>query len=289
MASALVFLLIAMTSIQIGAGVAKSIFPLAGAAGVTVLRLWFATLILWILWRPWRFKVQRSDWLKLGVYGVSLGLMNLTFYFSLERISLGLAVTLEFIGPLALALFSSRKKIDFVWAAMAALGIYFVVPHGSASESFDLTGALLALLAGGFWAAYIFYGQRAGKSIHSGIATTYGMTAAALVILPFGIGLDGPKLLNPSVLPVGVLVAVLSSAIPYSLEMLAMKRLPTQTFGILMSLEPALAAVAGLLILHETLFFTQWLAIGLVIIASLGSVLTARDSRPLDLALPPAL
>ena len=269
-----------MVSIQTGASFAKSLFPLAGPAGTTALRLFFATVILWGVWRPWRIKYNSKDLKNLAIYGASLGLMNLTFYFALKRIPLGLAVTLEFVGPLTLTIISSRKKIDYFWALLAGVGIYLIMPGRELnSASADPIGMMWALIAGMFWAFYIFFGQRAGKDLHGGMATTIGMTFAALSALPFGLYLDGSKLFNPALLPMGLLVAVLSSALPYSLEMYALKKMPTKTFGVLMSLEPAVASLVGLIFLKEQLSTIQWLAMLCVIVASLGSTLTVPDQK----------
>lgn len=276
MTSAILLLFVAMISIQLGAGLAKSLFPVVGAAGTTGLRLFFATLILWTIWRPWKFRYDPSTFKSLFLYGASLGLMNLTFYFSLERIPLGLAVTLEFIGPLTLSIITSRKKIDFLWVALAATGIYFVMPHVNSEFPLDTLGVIFALIAGGFWALYIFFGQRAGRSLPGGIASSIGMAVATLVAAPFGLAIDGKQLANLSILPLALLMACLSSAIPYSLEMVALKRMPTKTFGIFMSLEPALASLVGMVFLKEHLLPTQWLAIVFIIMASLGSVLSIQ-------------
>lgn len=264
-----------MVSIQTGASFAKSLFPLAGPAGATALRLFFATIILWGVWRPWRLRYNSKDLKNLAIYGTSLGLMNLTFYFALQRISLGLTVTLEFIGPLALTIFSSRRKVDYFWAILAGLGIYLIMPGKELNVSaVDPIGMMWALVAGMFWAFYIYYGQRAGKDLHGGMATTIGMSFAALIALPFGLFIDGANLFNPDLLPMGIAVAILSSALPYSLEMYALKKMPTKTFGVLMSLEPAVASLVGLIFLQEQLSLIQWLAMGCVIAASLGSTLT---------------
>ena len=276
MLGSIALLVLAMISIQTGASFAKNLFPLAGAAGTTALRLFFATVILWGIWRPWRTKLQKTDLKHLLIYGTALGLMNLTFYFALQRIPLGLAVTLEFIGPLALSIFLSRKKIDFFWAFLAGAGIFMVMPETKLSQGLDPIGVTYALLAGVFWALYIFFGQKASKNIHEGIATSVGMAFAALVAIPFGLVIDGTKLLNPSLLPMGLVVAVLSSALPYSLEMYSLKKMPTKTFGILMSLEPAVASIVGVIFLHETLNLIQCTAILCVITASLGSCLTTK-------------
>ena len=266
-------LILAIISIQTGASFAKNLFPIAGAAGTTTLRLFFASLILWAIWRPWRFTFKRSDLKNLCFYGTALGSMNLAFYFSLQRIPLGLAVTLEFIGPLTLAILTSRKKIDIFWSTLAGLGIFMVMPKTELTHAIDPVGILFALIAGMFWAFYILFGQKAGKALHSGIAATMGMTFAAFVVLPFGLMIDGPKLLNVSILPMGLFVAILSSAIPYSLEMYSLKKIPTKTFGILMSLEPAIAGLVGLICLGEQLTIIQWFAIFCVMAASLGSTL----------------
>ena len=276
MIGSFLLLILAMISIQTGASFAKNLFPLAGAAGTTALRLFFATIILWSIWRPWRTKLQKLDLKYLAIYGSALGFMNLTFYFALERIPLGLAVTLEFIGPLALSIFLSRKKIDFFWAILAGVGIYMVMPASELSKGLDPIGIFFALFAGFFWAFYIFFGQKASRNIHEGTATSIGMAFAALVVIPFGLGIDGSKLLDVNILPMGLFVAVLSSALPYTLEMYSLKKMPTKTFGILMSLEPAVALIVGIIFLHETLNFIQCIAIICVITASLGSSLTSK-------------
>lgn len=267
-------LILAMISIQTGASFAKSLFPLAGAAGTTGLRLIFASLMLLLIWKPWRTTFSPTKLKSLALYGSALGLMNLTFYFALERIPLGLAVTLEFVGPLTLSLISSRKKIDFLWVALAGLGIFMVMPSSDLSHSVDGLGIFFALLAGFFWALYIFFGKKAGDDMHGGVATTVGMIFAAIVTIPFALAIDGDKIFSLSLLPMGLFVALLSSALPYSLEMISLKKMPTKTFGILMSLEPAIASLVGFIFLSETLTLIQWAAIGCVITASLGSSLT---------------
>lgn len=266
-------LVLAMVSIQSGAGLAKSLFPIAGAAGATTLRLFFASVILFFFWRPWRFKYSFSEIKKLFYYGASLGFMNLCFYFALERIPLGLAVTLEFVGPLGLSLISSRKKRDFFWALLAAVGLYLIMPTTLEKTPTDEVGILFALGAGLFWALYIYFGQKAGKNFHSGMATCLGMIFAALVVMPFGF-LSGGSLFSMKILPLALAVAVLSSALPYSLEMVALKSIPTKTFGILMSLEPVIATLVGILFLGEKLGALQLVAMACVMMASVGSTLS---------------
>lgn len=214
------------------------------------------------------------------LYGASLGIMNLLFYLSLERIPLGIAVALEFTGPLSVALYASRKVSDLLWVALAVLGIYLILPLQGTSAHIDPVGMLLALGAGACWATYIIFGQRAGKALQGARAAALGMLVAAFVVIPFGATYSGTALLDVTILPVAIAVAVLSSALPYSLEMISLKRLPAKTFGILMSLEPALAALSGIFLLGETLSTLQWVAIACVIVASLGSSLSFAKKAP---------
>lgn len=269
-------LILAMFSIQFGASVAKSAFPVIGAAGITTLRLFFATLFLWMIWRPWKKSVRPEQFKNLLVYGVALGFMNLLFYFALERIPLGIAVALEFTGPLGVAVFNSQRKLDYLWAVLAGIGIYLLLPISG--SSLDWLGIFFALGAGFCWALYILYGQKAGKEMHGGLATTWGMTFAFAVVLPFGFFISGQKLVNPAILPLGMAVAILSSALPYSLEMISLKRMPPRTFGVLMSLEPALASVVGFVFLKEELSGLQLAAILCVIVSSLGSVISGAQT-----------
>ncbi len=271
MTQAYLFLFLAMLSIQAGAGVAKQLFLLAGPAGMSVLRLFFASIILWMISKPWKRSYSRPQLRALAFYGVSLGLMNLSFYLSLKRIPLGIAVSLEFIGPLSVAIFSSRKKIDFLWVLLAGLGIFLILPETLGDT--DLMGIMLALLAGGFWAGYIVFGKRVSTDFPSGIATAMGMFFALLVVLPSGLYVDGSKIFNWPVLGLGGLVAIHSSALPYSLEMIALKKIPAKTFSILMSIEPVIACLVGLILLGEQLTILQWEAVILIILASIGSSL----------------
>ena len=268
-----------MISIQSGASLAKELFPLIGVHATTMLRLSFATLVLCSIWRPWKTRLLKRDVRSILLYGTSLGVMNLTFYLALERIPLGIAVALEFTGPLAVAFFTSRKPLDFIWAAFAVAGIILVLPVSQSSAALDTLGIVYALGAGVCWALYIIFGQRAGSGIPSGTATSLGMLTAALIVLPFGLANASHSLLNGSTLLLALAVAVFSSALPYSLEMIALKKLPTKTFSILMSLEPALAALSGFAFLKERLTLTQWAAVGLVIVASLGTSLTSNKAQ----------
>jgi len=270
-----VILLIAMVSIQGGASLAKSLFPLVGAPGVTALRLALGTLILVIIFKPWRLRFTREQRLPLLFYGLSLGAMNYMFYLAIQTIPLGVAVALEFTGPLAVALFASRRPVDFIWVILAVLGLWYLLPLGENVTHVDLTGAALALGAGACWAIYILSGQRAGAE-HGPATVALGSLIAAVIFVPLGALQAGDALWHGSVLPLGFAIAILSTALPYSLEMVALTRLPTRTFGTLMSMEPAMAALSGMIFLGETLSLQQLLALMAIIIASMGSTLTLR-------------
>ncbi|HEY1079860.1 MAG TPA: DMT family transporter [Bdellovibrio sp.] len=272
-------ILIAMFSIQFGASLAKQIFPIAGPAGLTALRVTISALILCLFARVWKHKISWSDLPMIAAYGLSLGFMNLLFYFSLEKIPLGVAVALEFVGPLSVALLYSKNKWDFLWVLLAGVGIYLILPSGNTPEALNVHGVLLALGAGFFWALYIVFGKAAAKRGESMHISALGMVFAAAVALPAGIIFNGAEIQNLSLLPQGFMIAILSSALPYSLEMKAMKDMPAKTFGVLMSMEPAVATLMGILILKEVLTLWQWVAIACVIVASAGSSLTASASR----------
>ncbi|MCO5365348.1 threonine/homoserine exporter RhtA [Pseudomonas alliivorans] len=272
-------LIIAMISIQSGASLAKSLFPVVGAQGTTALRLIFASLILLLVLRPWRARLTARSLRTVMLYGISLGSMNMLFYMSLQTVPLGIAVALEFTGPLAVALGASRKLIDFLWVALAVLGLLLLIPLGESSTRIDLVGAGYALGAGVCWAAYILFGQKAGAD--NGIQTAaLGVTIAAVFIAPIGVVHAGAALLDLSLIPAALGVAVLSTALPYSLEMVALTRMSARTFGTLASLEPVFAALSGLIFLHEDLSLTQWLAISAIIVASIGATLGSTPTKP---------
>jgi len=270
-----------MLSIQSGASLAKSLFPVVGAPGVTALRIALGTLILVVIFKPWRLRFQKEQRLPLLLYGLSLGAMNYLFYLSIQTVPLGIAVALEFTGPLAVALFSSRRPIDFVWVVLAVLGLWFLLPLGQDVSHVDLTGAALALGAGACWAVYILTGQRAGEE-HGPATVALGSLIAAIIFVPLGMAQATESIWQWSILPVGLAVAVLSTALPYSLEMIALTRLPTRIFGTLMSMEPALAAMSGMVFLGESLTFTQTLALCSIIAASMGSTLTLRRESKVE-------
>ncbi|EHN8909576.1 threonine/homoserine exporter RhtA [Enterobacter hormaechei] len=274
-------ILIAMMSIQSGASLAKSLFPLVGAPGVTALRIALGTLILVVVFKPWRLRFKKEQRLPLLFYGLALGGMNYMFYLSIQTIPLGIAVALEFTGPLAVALFSSRRPVDFIWVVLAVLGLWFLLPLGQSVSQIDLTGAALALGAGACWAVYILTGHRAGEE-HGPATVALGSLIAAVIFVPIGMAQATDSIWQWSILPVGLAVAILSTALPYSLEMIALTRLPTRIFGTLMSMEPALAAISGMIFLGETLTLVQTLALCSIIAASMGSTLTMRPEPKVE-------
>jgi len=272
-------LLVAMVSVQTGAALVKGLFPRVGVAGATTLRLALASLMLLAVWRPWRRLPKARETRSLLIYGVAMGVMNLCFYSALARIPLGIAVALEFSGPLAVAMAASHRAVDFVWLAFAALGLLALLPLGLAHQPLSPAGIAFALAAGACWALYIVFGQKAG-ALHGGMTTALGTVIGAIVIIPFGVAQAGIALLDPRALPVACGVALLSSALPYSLEMFALTRLPTRTFGVLMSAEPALGALSGWCFLHERLSLIQWTAVASIMLATAGSAITSRRAAP---------
>jgi inner membrane transporter RhtA len=268
----------AILSVQGGAALAKGLFPALGATGTVGLRVGVSALMLLAAFRPRLRQATAAQWRAVIPYGVVLGMTNLVFYLALSRIPLGLAVTVEFIGPLGVAVFGSRRVADMAWVVLAAAGIALIAPWAGGGA--DAVGLLLALAAGGCWAAYILLGGRVSRLIPGGAPVATGMTIAAFVALPAALATDGFARLTPGLFASGIGVALLSSAIPYTLEMIALKELPARTFGILMSLEPAVAAIAGLVFLHEVLSLRQWLAVALVVAASTGATLTSRRPEP---------
>ena len=268
--------IVAVLSVQLGAAVAKSLFDDLTPTGVVALRLLFGVLVLGLLFRP-RIRNRSRAELRLAVaFGLVLVSMNLCFFQAIDRIPLGIAVTLEFIGPLGVALIGSRRSSDFLWVAMAASGIALLAP--GIGEGLDAAGVAFALAAGVLWGAYILLGVRVGKAYAGPTGLVLAMGVGACVALPLGVGSAGSSLLDPALLAAGFGVAVLSSAIPWSLELEALRRLPTQVFGVLMSLEPAIGALVGFVVLGERLGIRAVTAIALVVAASAGAAREARTA-----------
>ncbi|MEV7710517.1 EamA family transporter [Streptomyces sp. NPDC088190] len=270
-------------SVQFGSAVAVLLMPRAGALGVVTLRLAVAALVLLVVCRPRVRGHSRADWGTVLAFGLAMGGMNTLFYQAADRIPLGAAVTLEVLGPLALSVFASRRLINVVWAGLALGGV--VLLSGGGLDRLDPAGAAYALGAGAMWATYIVFSARTGRRFPQADGLALAMVVAALLSLPLGIMESGSKLLVPSTVGLGAAVALLSSVLPYTLELMALRRLPAPTFAILMSLEPAIAATAGFLILDQALTTTDALAIALVIGASMGAVRSqTRRARPRDRA-----
>ena len=268
-----------VTALGIGTSFAKQLFPQVGSLGTTALRVGFSALILLLLWRPWRWPLSGADARSLLRYGVALGFMNLLFYMSLRTIPFGVAVAIEFSGPLVVAMLYSRKPVDFAWLALAMAGLGLLLPLGHGVARLDPEGVMYALAAAVCWGAYIVFGKRLSH-LHAGHSVALGLTVAAFTVVPFGVWHAGSALLEPRILLFGLGVAAISSAIPISLEMMALKRLPQEAFGIMTSMEPAVAALLGLLMLDEHLHRLQWLAIVLIMLAAAGSSCTARRGLP---------
>lgn len=278
---AIMFILIAAFSVQAGAAFAKGIFPSLGVAWTAAIRIGLSAIMLLVMFRPAVRRFTAAQWRTVIPYGITIGVMNLLFYQAIVRIPLGLVVALEFVGPLALAIAGSRRALDVVWVVLAMGGIALIAPF-QADSTVDPAGVIYALLTGACWAAYIVLGGRLSKQLDAGVAVAVGMAVATVTILPYAMvagGIDGfaANLLLPC-----IAMAVLSSALPFTLEMKALRQLPSRTFSVLMSLEPAVAALCGLLLLGEQLSVTQWTAVALVVIASAGAAtaVSERDDCP---------
>jgi inner membrane transporter RhtA len=263
----------AVASVQFGGAFAKTLFDEIGPGGTVFLRVFFAALILGALWRPALSGRSAADWRLVVAYGFALVAMNLSFYEALDRIPLGIAVTFEFVGPLGVAIASSRRALDLLWVVLAAGGIVLLSDFGTAD--LDGVGVALALVAGGFWAAYILLAARVGRRYPGGQGLALGMAVGVVMVAPVGLADAGGDIFSAEVLAVGLAVAILSSAIPYTLELEALRRMPQGVFGVLMSLEPAAAALAGFIVLGESLATREVVAIALVVTASAGAARNA--------------
>ena len=273
-------LLGSLVSLAVGTSFAKSLFPALGAEGTTAYRIVFSMLMLMVVFRPWRRKWVWADAWPLGLYGVTLGAMNLLFYSAIKTIPFGVAIAIEFTGPLAVAVWTSKKASDWLWVTLAVVGLALLLPFpgADAATALDPMGMFFAFTAGICWALYIVFGQRVALR-YGAMATPMGMLAAVLVVAPIGVWHAGSALLNPQWLMAGLAVALLSSAIPYALEMFSLNHLPKNTFSILLSLEPAVGALAGWLVLAEHLTLAQGVAIGLVMAASMGTAWSAGQDK----------
>lgn len=264
-------------SVQFGAAIAYRLFPVVGPAATVMLRVVFAATLMAAVSRPKWHRLRtltRRQWITLASYGVSLAAMNLFFYQALERLPLGPAVTVEFLGPLAVGLAGSRRLTDLVWAGMALLGVAMIT--GFRLDGLDPAGLVLILCAATAWATYIVLSRRMGAILPGLDALTFGLIIASAVVLPIGLTTAGPGLWQWWVVAAGLGVAVMSSLIPYSTDLVALRRLPTSSYGVLMSLEPGVAALAGLVMLGQVLTVLQWVALALVVVASAGATLTAQ-------------
>ena len=265
-----------IVSVQIGAALAKQLFATVGSTGSVALRIFFAAVVLLLVWRP-SLRLSRRAWVVVASYGLVLGAMNLSFYLALAQLPLGVTVTITFLGPLAVAIGGSRRWLDALWALLAAGGVVLLAEGGGGAV--HLVGILLALTTAACWASYILLSAALGRHTTDGGGLAIGMALATLVVAPLGIAEAGTALLEPWVLAAGLGVALLSSVIPYSLELEALRRMPPRVFGVLMSLEPAVASLVGLLLLGEVLGTSQWLAVLMVVAASIGATRTARPGH----------
>lgn len=264
-------------SVNLGAAIAKQLFPVIGVEGITAYRVGFSALILLALFRPWRFRLARADLLNLLVYGSVLGMMNLLIYRAFALIPIGVAVAIEVTGPLAVAMLSSRRPRDLLAVACAVLGLYLLLPLQGLDQPGSLhpVGIAYALGAAACWALYIVFGKRAAR-LQGGQAVAWGMTVAAVLTVPIGVAYSGAALLAPGILLTGLAIALLSSTLPYTLEIFALRRLPQGVFGMFSAAAPAVSALAAMAVLGEHLSRTQWLAIACIVFASVLAALGAR-------------
>jgi inner membrane transporter RhtA len=276
----------AIASVQTGSAIATKLFPDVGVGGTVFLRLLLSAVIVGAIVRPRVRDVRRLPIAGLREvigFGLVLAAMNGLFYLSIARIPLGVAVTVEFLGPLGVAIAGSRRRLDLVWVGLAAAGVGLLAGTGG---RLDPVGIALAAGAGLFWAAYILLSQRVGAAVEGMVGLSVALVVGSVALAPFGLLAGGTTLLRPEILARGAAVAVLSSAVPYSLELAALRRLRASVFGVLMSLEPAMAALSGVVFLQQRLHRTEWLAIGSVMLASIGATATAagpaQASRPIE-------
>ncbi|HEX6455084.1 MAG TPA: EamA family transporter [Solirubrobacterales bacterium] len=278
---AALLVLASIVSVQSGAALATGLFDSVGPAGAVFLRAGFGALALILFTRGAALRTRQWPHRDVWLLGFSVAAVNLFFYAALDRLPLGITVTLEFVGPLGVALFGSRRRRDIVWALLAAVGIV-LLSHGTGGQGVDTLGVALALTAGFFWGAYILMSARVGALTPGPGGATMAAVISAAIVAPLGIAQGGADLLAGSTLATGAAVGVLSTAIPYAFEMEALRRLPQAVFGVLMSLEPAVAAAIGFIALSQDLAALELVAIGLVVIASAGALHSAATPAPHD-------
>jgi inner membrane transporter RhtA len=272
--------MVSIVSVQLGAAIAKNLFDSLGPGGTVFLRIAFATLVLLVLVRPKLRGHDRNAYLVAGLFGLALALMNLSIYLAIDRIPLGVAVTLEFVGPLGVAVAGSRRALDVLWVVLAAAGILLLAPLGAfGGMDLDPVGVAFALLAGCLWASYILLSARTGSAFPGGTGLVIALCVGTVVLAPVGVAGAGSALLDPKLLLAGFGVAMLSSAIPFSLELEALRKIPARIFGVLMSLEPAVAALAGLVVLGERLGIRAVVAIVFVSVAAAGASLFGKQAE----------
>jgi len=267
--------LLGIFSVQLGAGFAKELFTALPPSAVVFLRIAMGAVVMGVVARPRLRGLSRRDWAVALGFGVTLAVMNLTFYEALARLPLGIAVAIEFLGPLGVAVAASRRRLDLLWVALAGAGVLLLAPWGQ-SETVSWIGIGFAMVAGACWAAYILLSAAVGGRFPGATGLSFAMIVSAVLVAPVGITTGGVDLLQPELLLIGLGVGLLSSVIPYSLELQALRRMPKQVFGILMSMEPAAAALIGVLVLSELLHAQQWAAIICIVAASLGSTRMRR-------------
>ncbi|NUF28425.1 EamA family transporter [Gilliamella sp. ESL0254] len=276
---------ISMISVQGSASIAKHLFPVLGPEAMTAWRLFFSAIMLIFIFKPWRKSMTKQALKYIFLYGISIGCMNLAFYNAIARVPLGVAVAIELTGPIMVAMCSSRKLLDFIWLSIAIVGLFMLLPFYQVSDNLDPIGILFALLAGSGWACYILFGRKA-STLYGASSVAVGSVIATCFLFPISILQSGSTMFSLELLPLVFVVSLLASAIPYGLDMIALPRLPAQTFSTLMSLSPVFAALSGLVVLHEQLTTNQWLAIIFIIISSIGTVLTMSRSVKIKLVEP---
>lgn len=268
----------AMAAFQVGAAFGKNLFPAIGPTGAAALRLLFGAIMLLALMRPWRNWPKDAPLVSMLGLGLAMAGAIQMFYLAIDHLPLGIAIAIQFLGPLAIAVFGSHRAIDFLWAVLAAAGVWCLVMMNTAGERIDLVGVGWAVGAGASWAGYILLGRRVTAAFGNATAAI-SVSIAALVILPLGFLHAGMALFAPELIPLALLVALFSAAIPFSLEFFAMPRMPPRVFAVFMSIEPAFGVLFGFLILHENLTTVQIAGIAMVIIAAAGATASARTSR----------